>query len=168
MKPMAKHWLISRVGKLSQNLLLLCLVCMEVNYLYLQVHFSLWRRALSLGPCWYLSLFWTAFQRLCDKTHFRCFFSSSLQEAVMYFSLLYYSTHMEICSEHSSEVENLLGLVIHLPDLKLVNGWIQPKTRFPMEMFCLSMRPRETFSNSVFGPALSRGWTRELQKYVPV
>lgn len=42
----------------------------------------------------------------------------------MLLSLLYYSTCMEMCLGHGSEVENLLGQVMHLPDMKLVKDFL--------------------------------------------
>lgn len=97
LKPMEKGWLISGVGRLSQNSLLLYIICMEVNHLYLQVHLSLWRWALSLVPHWCPSLFQTAFPRLYGRTHFSSLQKPSRLVTAMCFSLFYYSTCMEIC-----------------------------------------------------------------------
>lgn len=102
MKPVAKHWLITGVGRPSQNLLLLCFICMEVNYLYLQVCLSLWRQALSLDPAGMKVSFGLLSKGSVARPISGGFFFSSLQKAyrllrVMYFSLLYYSTCMEIC-----------------------------------------------------------------------
>lgn len=88
---------------------------------------------------------------------------------VVLLSLLYYSNCMEMCLEHGSEVENLLGQVMHLPDMKLVKGCLNAALIRVSNGNVLSEHARPgTLSISDFGPSLSRAWTREFQKYLPV